>query len=120
MVEAATFVGTIVIRSPFLEEEYKTVFVHRELSEAEFGFMSKDAKAKCLAGTSQVTAEYSVEAVIELKKLAKMVPENSIFTHQNAITGIKGCYLPREPTEATLKEANSVTLTFHFMQTHIP
>lgn len=45
-----------------------------------------------LVNTSPINAEISIESKFELKKLSKLVYENSVYTHQSLISGLrKGC-----------------------------
>jgi hypothetical protein len=60
IVEAANNVGTIVIKTPFLEESNKAIFVLKDLNEAEFGFMPNETKNRLITTTSPITAQYSV------------------------------------------------------------
>lgn len=111
--------GTLIIRSPFLEEENKTVPIIKDVNEVEFAFMPVEARKKLITSNSTVSALYSVESVLELKRLSKIVPENSVFTHQDSISGLKNCSIPRDNSELVLKEASSVQLTILFLQIHI-
>jgi hypothetical protein len=118
-VDSNTDLGTLVIKNPFIEESSKVLPVYKDLNEIEFGYSSPDLKAKVLAGSSPITAEYSVESMLELKKIVKLIPENGIFTHQDHITGIHGDYLPREMEDLQIHAARSVQVTVSYLQLHL-
>ena len=60
LVEHHHDVGIMVIKNPFVEEENKSVSIYKEMSEAEFGFMSRAAKEKYLTTVSSATATYTL------------------------------------------------------------
>ena len=57
--------------------------------------MPLETKNKMLGSSSQTVAQYTVESVLELKRLTKVIPEDSVFTYQNMVSGVKGSYIPR-------------------------
>ena len=89
--------GLAVITDPFIEEERKTVPILKDLTEPEFCFLSSEAKLKLTQVNSSFSLTYSLESVLELKKLTKFTPQNCIFSHQDAITGIRGGHLEKGP-----------------------
>lgn len=96
MVENSTEVGVMIIKNPLVEEINKAMPVYKDVNEVDFGYSSPDVKMKILSASSTIMAEYSLESMLELKKIVKLIPENAIFSHQDHVTGVHSDYLPKE------------------------
>ena len=65
------------------------------MNEIEFGYLPTLSKNKFLTTNSSSSMTYTIESVLELKKLSKLIPENTIFSYQDPVSGVRGGYLPR-------------------------
>lgn len=85
----------------------------------EFAMNSRQSKAKLLAGASPITAVFSLESLLEIKKITKFLPENTLFSFQQRVSGVQGSHLPKDVNDCQVCEAKHVQLFFNYLHLHV-